>query len=55
MAAKWSGVDIVRFYEELDPWWQAKIIAHYIYDAQIQAVIAQDQERKQRRRNRHTG
>lgn len=55
MAAKWSGVDVVRFYEEVDPWWQAKIIAHYILDSQMQAVLQQDHERKQRSKNRHIG
>jgi hypothetical protein len=35
----------------LDPEWQAEIIAAYIIDNQVEAVLAQDSERKRRDRD----
>lgn len=40
-----------RFCEELDPEWQAEIMAAYIIDGQVEAVLAQDSERKRRDRD----
>ncbi len=55
-AAIWAGVDVIKFCEETDPEWQAKLMAHYIFDQQLTAVLQQDSEQKARRRNnRHTG
>jgi hypothetical protein len=46
-----GGIEIPRFCEELDPEWQAEIMAAYIMDGQVEAVLAQDSERKRRDRD----
>lgn len=40
-------MDPIRFCERLDPEWQAELIAAYLLDMQIEAVLATDNAKKQ--------
>lgn len=54
-AAIWAGYKPRYFCEKLDPSWQARMIAAYIFDNQLQAVLQQSGEKKNRERATNQG
>jgi hypothetical protein len=49
-ASIWAGYKPNYFCDRLDPEWQARVIAAYIFDSQLQAVLQQSSEKKNRDR-----